>query len=227
MHSVIRMIDVWKTFGEQHALQGINLHVKKGDFVFLVGPSGAGKTTLVRLVYREDVPSQGRVIINGQDTNRMHRKQIPFLRRNIGMVFQDFKLLPDKTVYENIAFVLQVTGVPGRDIKRRVRNVLSLVSLSDNADKRPDQLSGGEQQRVALARAMVRDPGIILADEPTGNLDPNTARDIVSLLEEINRLGCTVVVATHAQTVVDTMRKRVVELSNGCLVRDQERGYYS
>ncbi len=221
------MINVWKTFGEQHALQDVNLHVQKGEFVFLVGPSGAGKTTLVRMVYREDTPTQGRVIIGGQDTTRMHRKYIPLLRRNIGMVFQDFKLLPDKTVYENIAFVLQVTGVSGRDIKRRVRNVLSLVSLSDKADQRPDQLSGGEQQRVAVARAMVRDPGIILADEPTGNLDPATARDIVGLLEEINRLGCTVVMATHAQPLVDTMRKRVVELVEGCLIRDQERGYYS
>ncbi len=221
------MINVWKTFGKQHALQGVNLHVAKGEFVYLVGPSGAGKTTLVRLVYREDTPTQGRVIIDGQDATRMHRKHIPFLRRNIGMVFQDFQLLPDKTVYENVAFVLQVTGVRGRDIKRRVRNVLSLVSLSDKSDKRPDQLSGGEQQRVAVARAMVRDPGIILADEPTGNLDPGTARDIVSLLHEINRLGCTVIMATHAQTLVDTMRKRVIELADGCLVRDQERGYYS
>ncbi|MEW6522447.1 MAG: cell division ATP-binding protein FtsE [Bacillota bacterium] len=221
------MVGIWKTFPRDiHALRDVNLHIKKGEFVFLVGPSGAGKSTLIKLIYREEMPSRGRVLVDGKDITRMSPREVPFLRRRMGMVFQDFKLLPEKTVYENIAFALQVTGMPWGEIRHRVRYVLGLVGLTDKIKSWPDQLSGGEQQRVALARAMVRDPSIILADEPTGNLDPGTAQEIVGLLEEINRLGATVVMATHAQALVNTMKKRVIELGGGQVIRDQERGSY-
>jgi len=186
-----------------------------------------GKSTLVKLIYREDLPTQGRVLVDGCDVGRIHPRDIPYLRRRIGMVFQDFKLLPDKTVFENIAFALQVTGLMGRDVRQRVRYVLDLVGLADKGKSWPHQLSGGEQQRVALARAMVRDPVLILADEPTGNLDPHTAMEIVGLLEDFNRLGATVVMATHAQGLVDILRKRVIELDHGRVVRDQEKGSYA
>ncbi|HAI21764.1 MAG TPA: cell division ATP-binding protein FtsE [Clostridiales bacterium UBA8153] len=224
---MICLANVWKTFsGGVHALREVNIQINKGEFVFLVGPSGAGKSTLIKLIYREEMPSQGRVLVGGKDVASLRPREVPFLRRRIGMVFQDYKLLPDKTVYENIAFALEVTGTPRRQIQPRVRHVLGLVGLGGRLRSWPGELSGGEQQRVALARAMVRDPLIILADEPTGNLDPDTGRGIVSLLEDINRLGSTVVVATHAQELVNSMRKRVVELAGGRVVRDQERGAY-
>lgn len=221
------MVGVWKTFsGGIHALREVNIQINKGDFVFLVGPSGAGKSTLIKLIYREEMPSQGRVLVGGKDVTKLRPREVPFLRRRIGMVFQDYKLLPDKTVYENIAFALQVTGTARGQIQPRVRHVLALVGLGSKLRSWPGELSGGEQQRVALARAMVRDPAIILADEPTGNLDPVTSREIVGLLEDINRLGSTVVIATHAQDLVNSMRKRVIELAGGRVVRDQEKGAY-
>lgn len=221
------MVDVWKTFsGGVHALREVNIQINKGEFVFLVGTSGAGKSTLIRLIYREEVPNQGRVLVGGKDVTLLRPREVPLLRRRIGMVFQDFKLLPDRTVYENIAFALQVTGTPRGQIQPRVRHVLGLVGLGSKLRSWPGELSGGEQQRVALARAMVRDPLIILADEPTGNLDPGTSREIVSLLEDVNRLGATVIMATHAQELVNSMRRRVIELAGGRVVRDQERGAY-
>ncbi len=212
--------------GNHTALQNVNLQVGKGEFVFVVGPSGAGKSTFLRLVTREEVPSQGRVIVGGLDVGALRPRDIPHLRRNLGVVFQDFKLLLNKTVWENVAFTLQVTGVSRRDILRRVPAALEQVGLRQKQDAKPLQLSGGEQQRVAIARAIVSRPALLLADEPTGNLDPEAAKSVVRVLWEINRWGTTVVMATHAQGVVDSMRQRVVALEDGRVVRDQLQGAY-
>ena len=208
------------------ALDDVTVEVEKGEFVFLVGASGSGKSTFLRLVLREARPSQGRVYVAGKEINRLAGWKVPALRRTIGTVFQDFRLLPNKTVSENVAFALQVIGKPRSHIAKVVPETLELVGLEGKGHRMPDELSGGEQQRVAIARAFVNRPMILIADEPTGNLDPNTSVGIMKLLDRINRTGTTVLMATHDAGVVDQMRKRVIELSNGAVVRDQSRGVY-
>ncbi len=208
------------------ALKDVSMEVSKGEFIFLVGASGAGKSTLMALILREELPDEGRIWVAGRNLANLPRWRVPYLRRNIGCVFQDFRLLPTKTVFENVAFALQVIGRPRHQIERQVTQVLDLVGLADKTNNMPDELSGGEQQRVAIARAFVNRPLILIADEPTGNLDPSTSKDIVQLLDRINKSGTTVVVATHDANIVDTMRKRVIELDNGEIVRDQNRGVY-
>ena len=208
------------------ALKNISLNIEKGEFVFIIGSSGSGKSTLIKMLLKELDPTEGNIIINGVNTTTMNRNQIPYLRRNLGIVFQDFRLLPKKTVYENVAFAMRVTEASSRHIARNVPTVLSLVGLQNKMKAYPNELSGGEQQRTALARAIVNNPPILIADEPTGNLDPETAWDIMYLLEEINKRGTTVVVATHASDIVDEMRKRVVMLDHGNIIRDAERGGY-
>ncbi len=208
------------------AVKNISLQIEKGEFVFIIGSSGSGKSTLIKMLMKELDPSSGEIIINGINTTKMNRSQIPYLRRNLGIVFQDFRLLPKKTVYENVAFAMRVTEASSRHIARNVPTVLSLVGLQNKSRAYPNELSGGEQQRTALARAIVNNPPILIADEPTGNLDPETAWDIMYLLDEINKRGTTVVVATHASDIVDEMQKRVVMLNHGNIVRDVERGGY-
>jgi cell division transport system ATP-binding protein len=209
------------------ALNDINFLIKKGEFAFLVGPSGAGKSTILKLILKEENPSEGSIIVNDYDVVNMKPAAIPYYRRRIGMVFQDYKLLPDKTVYDNVAFALIVTGAHDNVIRKRVPMVLSLVGLSDKAYRYPRELSGGEQQRTAIARALVNKPTIFIADEPTGNLDPDTAWGIIDLISEINRRGTTVLVATHAKDIVTGMRKRVISIDKGNVIRDQTRGVYS
>jgi cell division transport system ATP-binding protein len=224
---VIRMVDVGMTYPNgKVALADINVEIPSGDFVFLVGPSGAGKSTFIRLLIREQLPTHERVEVAGRDLLRMRRGQVPGLRRRIGIVFQDFRLLPSKTVWENVAFALEVTGTPGPRIRARVPQLLGLVGLHDHAHHLPTQLSGGEQQRVAIARALVHDPAILIADEPTGNLDPVTSWEIIQLLIHINQLGTTVLMATHNQEIVNAMRRRVLALENGHLVRDESTAAY-
>jgi cell division transport system ATP-binding protein len=213
--------------GSVKALNGVSLHIDKGEFVFAVGASGAGKSTLIKMIYREETPSGGQVFVLGKDLAKMRRREVPYFRRRIGVVFQDFKLLEHKNAWENVSFALEVTGTSRREISRRVSQVLNLVGLLDRREAFPNELSGGEQQRIAIARALVRNPDILLADEPTGNLDPKTSMEIFSLLERANLYGTTVVVATHAQDIVNNLRKRVVELRDGTLVRDERRGAYS
>jgi cell division transport system ATP-binding protein len=208
------------------ALANVNVEIDKGEFVFLVGGSGSGKSTMLKLVLREFRPTTGRIYVAGRDVASLPERKIPALRREIGMVSQDFRLLPGKTVFENVAFALQVIGKPRSLIRKVVPDTLELVGLGDKADRRPDELSGGEQQRVAVARAFVNQPKILLADEPTGNLDPETSVGIMRLLDRINRSETTVVMATHDWAMVDQMRKRVIELEGGHVVRDQERGIY-
>ena len=208
------------------ALNDVSLQIFAGEFVFLVGHSGSGKTTFIRMLIREVKPTQGHIYIADEDLANMRNWRVPYLRRNIGCVFQDFKLLPNKTVFENVAFALEVIGKSRHVIKTQVPEVLRLVGLQDNLNKRPDQLSGGEQQRVSIARAIVNRPPILICDEPTGNLDPQTSRGIMDLLERINRTGTTVVVATHDREMVDNMRRRVIALDRGNLTRDQDRGVY-
>jgi len=208
------------------ALDGVNVDIQKGEFVFIVGPSGSGKSTLIRLLIREEEPTRGEIFVAGKNIAGLSSWKVPYLRRNVGTVFQDFKLLPDKTVYENVAFALDVIGKPKHVIKSRVPEILDLVGLGDKLQHYPDELSGGEQQRVSIARAFVNRPLILLADEPTGNLDPATSVDIMKLLDRINRTGTTVVMATHDNAIVDAMRRRVIELTGGKIVRDQERGVY-
>ncbi len=210
-----------------NALKQVDMCVERGDFVFVVGESGAGKSTLIRLICREYLPSKGSIKIHGRDITRLRRWEVPMLRRNIGVVFQDFRLLNNRTVFENVAFAMQVIGSSGRDIRRRVPEALELVGLSDKAKMKPLELSGGEQQRVCLARAIVNQPLLIIADEPTGNLDPKTAMGIMDALKNINIRGTTVIMATHAKEIVDTMRQRVVVLGGGRIVRDERRGEYS
>ena len=225
---MIRFENVSKTYDNQRraALEDINVDIDKGEFVFLVGASGSGKSTFLRLVLKEDRPTSGRIQVAGKELSRLSNWKVPHLRRRIGTVFQDFRLLPNKTAFENVAFALQVIGKSRTQIRRDVPAVLELVGLKGKEDRLPDQLSGGEQQRVAVARAFVNRPLIVLADEPTGNLDPQTSVGIMKLLDRINRTGTTVVMATHDQTIVDQMRKRVLELDGGHLVRDQSRGVY-
>lgn len=209
------------------AVTDINLRIAKGEFVFLVGPSGAGKSTLTKLIFREQLPTTGQIFFRGRNILRFKGREVLQLRRQIGIVFQDFRLLLRKTVFENVAFALEVIGRPRKEIRRRVPVALAQVGLSGKEDAFPDQLSGGEQQRVGIARAIVKRPLVILADEPTGNLDPGTSREIMDLFEQINRDGATVIIATHAWDIVNRMRKRVVALENGRLVYDEEQGSYS
>ena len=225
---MIRFEKVSKTYAGQGraALDQVSVEVEEGDFVFLVGPSGSGKSTFLRLVLREHRPTTGRVLVAGRHLDRLPRRKVPGLRRQIGTVFQDFRLLPLKTVAENVAFASQVTGRPRRQIAQAVSETLELVGLDDKGDRLPEELSGGEQQRVAIARAYVNRPKILIADEPTGNLDPATSVGIMKLLDRINRTGTTVVMATHDHGVVDQMRRRVIELVDGRVVRDQARGVY-
>ncbi|MCS5696481.1 cell division ATP-binding protein FtsE [Desulfofundulus thermocisternus] len=225
---MIRFYGVTKVYPNGvKALDNINLHIKKGEFLFLVGPSGAGKTTLTRLIFREELPTRGQVLFNGRNVARMRSREVPYLRRRIGMVFQDFRLLPQKTVFENVAFALEVTGASSRDIKRRVPEVLKLVGLEDKAGMLPAHLSGGEQQRVGIARAIVNNPVLLIADEPTGNLDPETSWGLMELFQRINEAGTTIIMITHAREIVDAMKKRVVALESGRIVRDEEGGGYS
>ena len=225
---MIRFESVTKQYGGQNrpALDDVNVEVEKGEFVFLVGASGSGKSTFLRLVLREARPSTGKVYVAGKEINRLASWKVPALRRKIGTVFQDFRLLPNKTVSENVAFALQVIGKPRSVINKVVPETLELVGLDGKGDRMPDELSGGEQQRVAIARAFVNRPMILIADEPTGNLDPATSVGIMKLLDRINRTGTTVVMATHDAGVVDQMRKRVIELADGSVVRDQAQGVY-
>jgi len=225
---VITFEDVTKVYEGQRraALADVSVTIEKGEFVFLVGSSGSGKSTFMRLVLREYRSTKGRIFVAGKDLSKLHGWKVPGLRRQIGTVFQDFRLLPGKTVTENVAFALQVIGKPQASIKRLVPETLELVGLDGKGNRQTDELSGGEQQRVAIARAFVNRPAILLADEPTGNLDPTTSIGIMKLLDQINRTGTTVVMATHDATIVDQMRKRVIELVDGAIVRDQSKGIY-
>jgi cell division transport system ATP-binding protein len=225
--AVLVMHDVTKEYPNgKLALREVDLVIPEGDFVFIVGPSGAGKSTLIKLLIRDEVATRGAVILDGQDVARLGRRQVPKMRRKIGIIFQDFKLLPSKTVWENVAFALEVTGTPRRKIRPAVDRVLALVGLTAQAKQTPSQLSGGEQQRTAIARALVHDPRLIIADEPTGNLDPLISWEILQLLLRINELGVTVMMATHNAEVVTALRKRVVALEEGRIIRDELGGAY-
>ncbi len=224
---MIRLEGVSKIFkGDVTALREVSVEIQRGEFVFLVGPSGSGKSTFLRLLNREEVADTGRLMVAGKDIGEMRSWKVPYLRREIGYVFQDYKLLSRKTVYENVAFGLEVIGRPRSVIRKQVPYILELVGLTPKAERFPDELSGGEQQRVSIARAFVNRPLILLADEPTGNLDPSTSVGIMRLLDRINRSGTTVVMATHDRGIVDTMRRRVIELDRGVVVRDESRGVY-
>ena len=225
---MIRFESVTKLYPKQEkpALDKVSLDIEKGEFVFLVGLSGSGKSTFLRLCLREEMPTSGTIIVAGKDLGSLSAHKVPELRRQVGTVFQDFRLLPNKTVFENVAFTLHVLGFTQKEINREVPEVLELVGLEEKADRKPSELSGGEQQRVAIARAYVSRPMILIADEPTGNLDPATSVGIMKLLDRINREGTTVVMATHDSGIVDQMRKRVIELDGGQVVRDQVRGVY-
>ena len=225
---MITFEDVSKLYPRQTtpALRHVSVDIDKGEFVFLGGVSGAGKSTFLRLILREYRPTTGRVFVAGKDLGRLHNWKVPALRRQIGTVFQDFRLLPGQTVYQNVAFALQVLGRPMREIRQQVPATLELVGLANKGERRPEELSGGEQQRVAIARAVVNNPKILIADEPTGNLDPATSVGIMKLLDRINRRDTTVIMATHDSTIVDQMRRRVIELDKGELVRDQKQGAY-
>lgn len=224
---MIEFVNVNKQYKSgKKALDNINLKINKGDFIFLVGSSGAGKSTFIKLLLKEEEVSSGSIIIDNSDITKIPKRKIPKLRRGIGVVFQDFRLLPNKNVYENVAFAMEITGHTTKEIRRRVPFVLGMVGLSEKAKSYPNQLSGGEQQRVSIARAIVNNPNLLIADEPTGNLDPQTAWEIMNILKDINRRGTTIIMATHAKELVDEMKKRVVALDKGKLVRDEERGSY-
>jgi cell division transport system ATP-binding protein len=224
---MIKTDHVTKTYKDTVvALDDVSVQISKGEFVFLVGPTGSGKSTLLRLLLKEEEPTRGTIYVAGKNINQLSPWKVPYLRRNIGTVFQDFKLLPDKTVFENVAFALEVIGKQKHVVDQRVPEIVELIGLGSKLNNYPDELSGGEQQRVSIARAFVNRPLILLADEPTGNLDPATSVDIMKLLDRINRIGTTVIMATHDNAIVDAMRRRVVELENGKVVRDQARGVY-
>lgn len=208
------------------ALNNVSLDIEAGEFVFIVGASGSGKSTLMKLLMREELATSGEIIVDGKDVVRLKRNEVPYLRRSLGVIFQDYRLLEDKTVYENVAFAMQVIEAPRRLMQRTVNTVLDIVGLGDKYKHFPDQLSGGEQQRVAIARAIVNDPRIVIADEPTGNLDPATSWDIMDIFKRINATGTTIVMATHDKTIVDRMKKRVIALVEGKIVRDELRGTY-
>jgi cell division transport system ATP-binding protein len=224
---VIDMQDIWKTYPDgTTALMGINVVIDRNEFVFIVGPSGAGKSTFMKLIYREELPTKGQISVNGFNIGKLKHRKIPYVRRNIGVIFQDYKLLPKLSAFENVAFAMEVIETPRRTIRRRTMEVLDLVGLKHKANSLPAQLSGGEQQRVAIARAIVNNPAVIVADEPTGNLDPETSWGIMNLLEEINFRGTTIVMATHNKDIVNRLRKRVIAIEKGAIVRDQQRGEY-
>jgi len=220
--------NVSKTYGNGvQALNNVNLFIEKGEFVFLVGSSAAGKSTLIKLMMKEIEPNEGNIVINGVDVCSLTRKEIPYFRRTIGVVFQDYRLLPNKTAYDNIAYAMEIVGATRREIRRQVPNVLSMVGLTHKANMYPNELSGGEQQRVSIARAIVNNPSVLIADEPTGNLDPETAKDIMDIMETINRRGTTVVMATHAENIVNNMQKRVIHVEGGVIASDEKKGGYS
>ena len=224
---MIKCEHVTKTYKDTViALDDANIEIGKGEFVFLVGPTGSGKSTLLRLLLKEEEPTQGEIYVAGKNIGKLSPWKVPYLRRNVGTVFQDFKLLPDKTVFQNVGFALEVIGKPRHIIDQRVPEMLGIVGLGERLANYPDELSGGEQQRVSIARAFVNRPLILLADEPTGNLDPATSVEIMKLLDRINRIGTTVIMATHDNAIVDAMRRRVIELENGKVIRDQDRGVY-
>src|SRR5690625_542250 len=224
---MILMKDIYKTYANGvTALNGININIDQGEFVYIVGPSGAGKSTFIKLIYREEKPSSGTIYIDKKDLSDLKERKVPYLRRDVGVIFQDFKLLPKLTVYENIAFALEVIEESPRNIRKRVMDVLALVGLKNKARFMPNELSGGEQQRVTIARAIVNNPKIVIADEPTGNLDPETSWGIMEVFEEINSRGTTVIMATHSKEIVNTMKRRVIAIEDGLIVRDEHRGDY-
>lgn len=225
--SLIHMRNVSKIYDNGAvALDRASVDIESGEFVFIVGASGAGKSTFIKMLFREELPTSGELVVNGHDIRKMTRKEVPYLRRELGVIFQDYRLLPDKTVFENVAFAVQVIEAPRRLMQRSVNSVLDVVGLRDKYKCFPHQLSGGEQQRVAIARAIVNDPAIVIADEPTGNLDPETSWDIMDIFTRINRAGTTIVMATHDKAIVDTMRRRVIAIEDGHIVRDEARGGY-
>jgi cell division transport system ATP-binding protein len=225
---MIEFRNVSKIYGNDVvAISNVNLTIDKGEFIFLVGPSGAGKSTIIKLLTKEIEPTSGSIVVSDIDITQLTRNKIPYYRRKIGMIFQDYKLIPTLNIYENVAFALRVIGASHKDIKKKVHLVLSLVGLSDKYKDFPTQLSGGEQQRVAIARAIVNNPTVLIADEPTGNLDPDTAQEIMNIISDINRAGTTVLMATHARDIVNDMKKRVIAIENGMLARDEERGSYN
>ena len=224
---MIRFMNVSKIYDNNvKALSDVNIDIEDGEFVFLVGPSGAGKSTFIRMLLKEVEPTTGKVMVGETDVSKLNRKSTPYFRRKIGMVFQDFRLIPTLNVYENVAFAMKVVEASPREIRRRVPMVLSLVGLSHKYKMFPTELSGGEQQRVSLARAIVNNPSVLIADEPTGNLDPETAKEIMGLLDDVNKAGTTVLMATHAKNIVDDMKKRVIAIDSGEIVRDEKRGMY-
>lgn len=223
---MIEFTDVTKKYGDNIGLEHANIKIKDGDFVFLVGPSGAGKSTFIKLILREIKADSGTIFIDGMEVTKMSNRLVPQLRRTCGMVFQDFRLLPKKTVFENVAFAMEIVKFSQRTIRRQVPHILSMVGISSKADKYPHELSAGEQQRVAIARAVINNPKVLIADEPTGNLDPDTAWEIMKLLEQINRRGTTIVMVTHAKDIVDRMNKRVVTIEKGHIVGDVREGAY-
>jgi len=224
---MIKMTDVHKKYNNGiTALNGVTIEIEQGEFVYVVGPSGAGKSTFIKLIYREETPTTGQVVVNGKDISKLKGKDIPILRREIGVVFQDFKLLPKLTVYENIAYAMQVLEKDPKEVKDRVLEVLEMVGLKHKIRMFPNELSGGEQQRVAIARAVTNTPKVVIADEPTGNLDPDTSWEIMELLDQINKQGTTVIMATHNSDIVNKVRHRVIEVDNSRIARDQEEGVY-
>ena len=224
---MIQMQDLCKVYGNGSvALTDVTVSIEKGDFVFVVGPSGAGKSTFIKLIFREEVATSGKMVVNGRDVTALKPAEVPYLRRGLGIVFQDYRLLPNKTVFDNVAFAMRVIEAPRREIQKRVHAVLDLVGLRHKIRTYPAELSGGEQQRVAIARAIVNNPRVVIADEPTGNLDPDTSWEIMKVFDRINKSGTTIVMATHDKTVVDGMQKRVIAIEKGRIVRDQERGVY-
>jgi cell division transport system ATP-binding protein len=225
---MVRLIDVQKEYDNgTKALKGVNMRIDDGEFVFLVGPSGSGKSTVIKLITGEIAATQGRLMVNGYNLNNITARQIPYMRRTLGIIFQDFRLIEKKTVYENLAFAMRAIGASNRELRRRIPYVLQLVGLEQKADRYPGQLSGGEQQRVAIARALVNNPSMIIADEPTGNLDPQRSLEIMMLLERINELGTTVLVVTHEKALVNRFSKRVVAIENGKIISDETGGYYN
>ena len=225
---MIRLIDVYKEYDNgTQALKGVNMRIDDGEFVFLVGPSGSGKSTVIKLITGEIAATQGKLMVNGYSLNNIAPRQIPYMRRTLGIIFQDFRLIEKKTVYENLSFVMRAIGASPREVRRRIPYVLQLVGLEKKADRYPGQLSGGEQQRVAIARALVNNPSMIIADEPTGNLDPQRSLEIMMLLERINELGTTMLVVTHEKNLVNRFAKRVVAIENGRIISDETGGYYN
>ena len=221
------MKDVTKIYPSKVvALDHVDIDIKKGEFVFIVGQSGAGKSTFIKLLLREELPTTGEITVNGRNVVKMKPNEVPYLRRELGVIFQDYRLLPDKTIFENVAFAMQVIEAPRKIMQRSVNSVLDIVGLRDKYKNFPDELSGGEQQRVAIARAIVNDPAIVIADEPTGNLDPETSWDIMDIFQRINAVGTTIVMATHDKAIVDSMKRRVIAIENGRIVRDDPRGTY-